>query len=319
MVRSEKEKNPSDSGSDIRIGRDLSMRFSRTEGYCICVFRHGTGSNGFAVGICHRRKNRVRRRFCTDGYGSFVGFSNESFNDAVWSFFGISFGNLDSDTKERKPKNKNTVCAISDSGSDFDTGNGSTGKWNMKEKEKTENGSITIESALIMPVVLYVIVLLVYLLLFLYNRNVCYDAALLSAKQAAYFESDTNRQIEKKMKEKCEEALLDRLVGVENLSVKISVSRFRTETEISARMCFLDAPVIKGLIPFGEIKVKGSAERFRPVDYFRAMKKVEYLSDWIKERRQNEYGGGIQEGYESQLPDYSSNMQLLPGPDDNTE
>jgi Flp pilus assembly protein TadG len=169
----------------------------------------------------------------------------------------------------------------------------------MKKKGLSEkNGSITLESALILPVVLYVILWVFYFMLFLYNRGICQDAAILAARQTIYCEDETNRKIERAVADKCEEALLDRLVGVKDIKVRVSTGRFRTEVEVTARMWFLDAPVMGGAVPFGEIDVVERAERFQPVEFFYNAKKLEYLTDWMKERKENEYDSGIQEGHE---------------------
>ena len=48
--------------------------------------------------------------------------------------------------------------------------------------KKELKGSLTVEAALVMPVVLYTIAAIIVFLLFLYNRNVMTDAALLADK-----------------------------------------------------------------------------------------------------------------------------------------
>ena len=82
--------------------------------------------------------------------------------------------------------------------------------------EKIQKGSLTVEAALIMPVILSVILTLVSFTLFLYNRSVMTDAAILAAEQVMYYEGDeTNSGMVKIIKEKCETSLSDRLVGME--------------------------------------------------------------------------------------------------------
>ena len=78
----------------------------------------------------------------------------------------------------------------------------------MKRKRTSEmNASISLESALVMPVVIYVILISFYFLLFMYNRSVCQDAALLAARQTLYCEDETNLRIERAVSDKCKEAL----------------------------------------------------------------------------------------------------------------
>ncbi|MBR6093408.1 MAG: pilus assembly protein [Lachnospiraceae bacterium] len=174
----------------------------------------------------------------------------------------------------------------------------------MTEKRLSEKkGSITLESALILPVVLYVILLVFCYLMFSYNKSVCRDAALLAARQTVYFENETNRKIERAAADKCTEALTDRLIGVKDIRVTVSTGRFRTEVKVNAKMWFSDTGVLLGTVPFGEIEVTEKAERFRPVGFLYTVKKTEYLTSWIKERKENESDSGIQKGHEPQLPD----------------
>ena len=170
----------------------------------------------------------------------------------------------------------------------------------MKRKRTSEmNASISLESALVMPVVIYVILISFYFLLFMYNRSVCQDAALLAARQTLYCEDETNLRIERAVADKCKEALLDRLVGVKDIRVTVSTGRFCTKVNVMARMWFSDTPVMAWTVPFGEINVVGCTERFQPVEFFYTMDKLKYLNDWIKERKENGHDSGIQEGHES--------------------
>ena len=184
----------------------------------------------------------------------------------------------------------------------------------MKQRNKQEfNGNLTVETALVMPVILYTIMLLFYFLLFMYNKSIMTDAALLAVRQTSYYEKLSNSQIEKSVKEKCNESLTDRLVGMENISVTVSVGKFQSNVTIKGDLTMANIGILGKDPPFRTIEVHERAERFRPVSVIRLIKKGTRLKEWITKRREENDESDIQEGFEPQLPDSSENMQFVPG------
>ncbi len=178
--------------------------------------------------------------------------------------------------------------------------------------KKELKGSLTVEAALVMPVVLYTIAAIIVFLLFLYNRNVMTDAALLAARQISYYDKDSvNALLVRYAKEKCEEELCDRLIGMEDISIVVSVGRFQSTVTVKGRLTLAGTGIIGYSLPFETIQVQGRAERFYPGDVIRAIRKGEALTEWMKERTNKTDDSTIQEGFKPQLSDSSEGLQLL--------
>jgi len=182
------------------------------------------------------------------------------------------------------------------------------------KKGRLLDANITVECALIMPVILSVLVLLVSFLLFLYNRNVLQDAALLGVKNATYYEDRSNREIEESVAFKSFEAIRGRLIFMENLRMEVSVGKVQARVRFVGEMKRSPFTVIGLPMPFQTAEVQAKADRFRPSSVIRNIKKGEAFIEWIKERG-TEDEGGIQTGYEMQLSDSAGGISRLPAPD----
>ena len=178
------------------------------------------------------------------------------------------------------------------------------------------NGSLTIEAALVMPVVIYTVSVLVVFLLYLYNRSVMTDAALIGAAQVFYEEEDIlNIALEKNVKNKCAEALCDRMVGMEDIQMTVSVGKFQSNVKITGTLKAAKMLTPGFEIPFQTVEVSAGADRLRSGQLIRNLRKGQKLKDWITERRKEQNESGVQTGYEPQLPDSSGGKSLLPAPD----
>ena len=125
-----------------------------------------------------------------------------------------------------------------------------------------QKGSMTVETALIMPVVLSVILTVILFLLYLYNRSVMNDAAILASAQVMYSEKDDlNGEIVKQIKEKCETALSDRLVGMDDLQTEISVGKLKSSVTITGKLRIAGAGFLPEFLPFQTIRVNAKSER----------------------------------------------------------
>ena len=181
--------------------------------------------------------------------------------------------------------------------------------------ERLTSASLTVEAALVMPVILFVIVLTVYYLLFLYNRSVLTDAACLAVKQTTYYETQKNREIEKVVKEKCEESLRGRLVGIESVTLTVSVGKLQTRADLTAQLRLPSETVLGFRIPFREIKVSAASDRLNPAGVIRLARKGKQIKEWFIKSGEEKNEGEVQTGYELQLPDSRTELQLLPGED----
>ena len=182
-----------------------------------------------------------------------------------------------------------------------------------------QKGSMTVETALIMPVVLSVILTVILFLLYLYNRSVMNDAAILASAQVMYSEKDDlNGEIVKQIEEKCETALSDRLVGMDDLQTEISVGKFKSSVTITGKLRIAGAGFLPESLPFQTIRVNAKSERLYPAQFIRTVRKGKKIKEWITERNteiNDTEGSLLQAGHEPELSDSSEGMLFLPGGD----
>lgn len=110
--------------------------------------------------------------------------------------------------------------------------------------DKYRQGSFTIETALVMPTVLTVIILLVYLMIYMYDLTVC-QAALYQGTQSYVYEANkSNKDIEKIVYSNIQSRLSERLLGISDAKVEIKIWAGNIDANVSAKT---DMP-----LPFGE-------------------------------------------------------------------
>ena len=182
-----------------------------------------------------------------------------------------------------------------------------------------QKGSMTVETALIMPVVLSVILTVILFLLYLYNRSVMNDAAILASAQVMYSEKDDlNGEIVKQIKEKCEASLSDRLIGMDDLQTEISVGKLKSSVTITGKLRIAEAGFLPESLPFQTVRVNAESERIYPAQFIRTVRKGKKIKEWITERNKeinDTEGSLLQTGHESELSDSSDEMLFLPGGD----
>ena len=180
-------------------------------------------------------------------------------------------------------------------------------------------GSMTVETALIMPVVLSVILTVILFLLYLYNRSVMNDAAILASAQVMYSEKDDlNGEIVKQIKEKCEASLSDRLIGMDDLQTEITVGKLKSSVTITGKLRIAEAGFLPESLPFQTVRVNAESERIYPAQFIRTVRKGKKIKEWITERNKeinDTEGSLLQTGHESELSDSSDGMLFLPGGD----
>ena len=172
-----------------------------------------------------------------------------------------------------------------------------------KRKEKIKQikaGSLTVEAALVMPIIVYIILLMVIFMLYMYNRSVMEDAAILAVKQVVYYEEDkTNSEMVRIVKEKCEESLKERLIGMDKVTVDVSVGKMQSRVKLKGRLVIAGSGIMGYSVPFETIEVSAKSDRLRPGQFIRTVRKGKKIKDWITERNKETDEGTVQEGHES--------------------
>lgn len=116
----------------------------------------------------------------------------------------------------------------------------------MIKFKRLQRGSFTVETALIMPVVITVILIMLFFVLYMYNRGIMQNAVCRGAKTVFYYENESNENIQKECSRIVLEDLENSLVGVKDVEVEVKVSANQIEIILTGRLNVPEVLVPKG-------------------------------------------------------------------------
>lgn len=96
----------------------------------------------------------------------------------------------------------------------------------------SNRGVSTLETAMILPIVISVILLLIFFLIHLYDRNVMQIAASQGAMQVLYLQNVSNEKIKEECEKKAEQVLKEQLVYMTDCKVSVTVTKLKVSVEI---------------------------------------------------------------------------------------
>ncbi len=102
--------------------------------------------------------------------------------------------------------------------------------------KRWQSGSFTVETALIMPVVITVILIMFFFVLYMYNRGVMQNAVCRGAKAVFYYENESNEDIQKECSRLVFGDLEKSLVGVKDTKIEVGVSANQIEITLTGRL-----------------------------------------------------------------------------------
>ncbi len=144
-----------------------------------------------------------------------------------------------------------------------------------------ERGSATVEAAVIVPIILVILWLVIYMGLYLYDRNVIYFDAYLSAFRAAELAGTGNEEVYSEAAVQMEQAIEGQLIALPEVSQEITVTRKGVQIAYSGEVV---VPVVQNGLLFGEwasyaFAGEARAERHRPVTFIRRCRALEKLAE----------------------------------------
>lgn len=151
-------------------------------------------------------------------------------------------------------------------------------------------GSYTIEASLLFPLFIFIIVLIVYLSFFLYDRVLFYNCAYLSAFRASSNNVEDNENAYEVAKNTTNDLLENRMLAIQTFGDRVSVGNGKTVVEYQG-----DMP-----IPFQFINILfsqhkmfvvsgiGSAKKIDPVSFIRSCRKIEAAAITVREGVEND-------------------------------
>ena len=134
--------------------------------------------------------------------------------------------------------------------------------------KKYQRGSFTVETALIMPTVLMVILIVFFFVLYMYNRGVIHNAVYRGVKQVFYHSSESNEKIKNECGRVVLKDLENSLVGVKNAEIEIEVSANEIEIIVRGRLNVPEIISPKGTV-FEELwnyEIYAKEARYNPAE-----------------------------------------------------
>ena len=154
------------------------------------------------------------------------------------------------------------------------------------------SGSATVEMSILMPMLCVLILMLLYLGFYLYDRTVLYGDAYLAAYYGACHADVSNEEAYRIAEDKMQEQTEKQLIAMDRLETEITV----TYDEVTVAYEGTIKLPIANQNPFFdkwnqfEIKGQGSVARHKPVTFIRQCRKLERL---LKEEEEGvAYGNG---------------------------
>lgn len=161
-----------------------------------------------------------------------------------------------------------------------------------------QKGSFTVETTLILPLIITVITALLFLVMHMYNGGVIYSAVSRASKQIFYYADEENSVIE----DKCAEVLLNdlegRLVCMEDFKAEVKVTVTCVEVSVSGKMKIpgLVNMQLTGLEDFWTYDICREEPRLHVAELIRNGQQLENIYEEVKEEMLSD-GDQIQEGF----------------------
>lgn len=148
-----------------------------------------------------------------------------------------------------------------------------------------QKGSYTVETALLMPFILGVIIMLVYLMIIMYDKSVC-EAAVDRGVRYVYFESDSisNKELGNRIRQAVDDRLNERLLCAKDVVVNydITANFVEIKVEVSTNIALPFFSELTG--EFSKVTAKKKVARIKGAKIIRATRRYMMVADYVKEK-----------------------------------
>ena len=173
---------------------------------------------------------------------------------------------------------------------------------------KIKKGNMTIECALIMPMILTVIISLVWLTIYLYDMSIAQTALIHGLLISDYSPNTTNSSLKEAIKAAIDEESAPYMVGVEECKVTTKVKQRKCIASMEIRMNITDSsPVLSKLM---KNSMEFSSTRLSPAYVIRDTRKFKGMYDYY-ENLLKDHGLVDDGGYDGNELQEGSKQKLL--------
>lgn len=155
-------------------------------------------------------------------------------------------------------------------------------------KNRDFNGSMTVETALVFPLVFFLVMILALFMLHLYDRNILQIATCQGAMQSFYAIGADNRELERICTNKAEEVLAKELAFTKDVHIETKV----TKGKVSVRAYGNPEWVLgkgewtKSFFPKPD--VSWTFTRMNPAGFIRGIRNIEKIKEKVQEEEKEE-------------------------------
>lgn len=143
----------------------------------------------------------------------------------------------------------------------------------MCKKEKS--AYLTIEAALVIPMVLGGIVFILYVGFYLYNLVAMKQTAYIAALRGSQMKQDSSAKIKKYVEEQVDELLTGQILAKEDIEKEVKVSTGTIKVKIYTKLEFLFAKLLFLEETNWEIKGEAQVSRADPIEIIRGVRKID--------------------------------------------
>lgn len=142
----------------------------------------------------------------------------------------------------------------------------------MDKKERKQNGYMTLEASLLMPLAVVVVIFLLHLCFYLYNQCILRQVAYTAALRGSLLKEAGNEEIEAYTTQQVSRLLEDRLLAVKEpkISVEVTLTRVRVKVSMS-----IHSPLLESFFPgsgIWEFQDEAVAKRLDGVSFIRGIR-----------------------------------------------
>ena len=149
----------------------------------------------------------------------------------------------------------------------------------IRNKKTKYAANYTIECALIMPLILYSVVLIVWLMIYLYDAMVVQIAMIHGLMAVEYNQDLSNTQLCKEIKGRTQEELSGRLLGVSEVSVRVEVKKSKCIVKTNVKMNTLTG--IPGISKLSEYSSTETKKRINTREVIRKTRRAEGIYKYL--------------------------------------
>lgn len=176
--------------------------------------------------------------------------------------------------------------------------------------KRINKGSYTVECALVLPIVLLVIISLVWLLIYLYDKAALEKNIVHALLAADYDYSMSNNKLKQEIENRIDENLHAELIGMKEVRISVTVNKLKCT--VSAEGCLNIPEGIPVLSKLCRLEMEIQKKRYSGTETVKDLRRLQKIADLLTEGMEDAVESGNQTGNEQALPYYDGEVLGLP-------